>query len=71
MQNCAVVPKPSKFELLNSGNKPMDVVVFADDTKSESKDRILRINRFERVITTFVNEDNVIGEQSDCLSWSY
>ena len=31
----------------------------------------MRINQIERVITTFVNEDNVIGEESDCLSWSY
>jgi hypothetical protein len=45
MQNCAVVPEPSKLELLNSGNKPVDVVVFANDTEGKGEDWILRIDR--------------------------
>jgi hypothetical protein len=61
------VAKPSKLELLNSRNKLMDVVVFANDTEGKGEDWILRIDRFERVITTLVNKDDVIGKEQDCL----
>jgi hypothetical protein len=67
VQDCAVVPESSKLELLNSGNKPMDVVVFANDTEGKREDWILKVDRFERVITALVNEDDVIGEEQDCL----
>jgi hypothetical protein len=67
VQDCTVVSKLSELEVLNSWNKPMDVVVFANDTEGKGEDWILRIDRFERVITTLVNEDDVIGKEQDCL----
>jgi hypothetical protein len=62
------MPEPPELELLNGRNKPINVIVFANDAEGEGKDRILRIDRFERVITTLVNEDDVVGEEQDRLS---
>jgi hypothetical protein len=67
VQNCTVVPESSELELLNSWNEAMDVVIFANDTEGKGEDWILRIDRFERVISTLVNEDDVIGKEQDCL----
>ena len=60
VQHDSIMPEMLELEVLNGGNYSIHVVRFPDHAKRQNEHRVARVNRFQSVVATFINENEKI-----------